>query len=216
MILPLFLPPIGLLPLLAIGGSLLVKIVIGILEPSDACSIAIFGSKGAGKSTLWQQLQKSFSDNNYHTTLGVEDVNEFSINYNGKTKRISKSKDFGGDDNLVKEYGNIIFPGTFIYYLINLTTLQQYKKETRARIQAISKVIENKGLKEHVGFRLVATHYNEYLIRHPESGLAGARADLINTIGIKDIKDVNIEESVMVAELTDIKDINQFFEQIVK
>lgn len=186
-----------------------------ILFPDQASSIAIFGSKGAGKTTLWNQLRGVFNDANYHPTLGVEDVNQFSIEYNGKKKFISKSKDFGGDDNLVKEYGEIVKENTFIYYLVDLTTLKEFKNQTRARLQYLSQVIEQKQLKDKVGLRLVATHYKEYLRKNPRKTRSDAIYELASVIGLNNIKDVKIEERIIVAELTDKEDINQIFEQII-
>ena len=179
-------------------------------------SIAIFGSRGAGKTTLWKQLMGVFKDADYyHPTLGAEDINLFSIEYDGKKKYISTSKDFGGDDNLVKEYGEIISENTFVYYLIDLTTLEEFKNQTRARLQYLSKLIEQKQLKDEVRLCLVATHYLEYLSKNPEKTHSEAIYELANIIGLKDIRGVKIGERIMVAELTKKEDIQQFFEQIV-
>ena len=132
---PLFVPPFWLIPILAglFGGlgSFVIGAIIGVLLPSKACSIAILGSKGAGKSTLWEQLQGIFADENYRPTVGIENVNQFTINYDGKEKVIAKSKDFGGGDDVVKYYGEVITEGTFIYYLINLTSLEEFKRERK-------------------------------------------------------------------------------------
>ena len=123
----LFIPPIWLLPiiiLILLGGGILFK-----LSSKDACKIAIFGSKASGKTTLWNQLRNQFEDCNYHPTLGIDDVDDFDIELDGKRKRISKSKDYGGSDVFVKDYEQEISAGTFIYYLIDLTRLDDFKKE---------------------------------------------------------------------------------------
>lgn len=185
-------------------------------SPNEAASIAIFGSKGAGKTTLWEQLKGDFEEANYHPTLGTEEVKQFSIEYNGKKKVISESKDFGGDDNLVKDYGEIIKEDTFVYYLIDLTTLENFKQETRSRLQYLSKLIKQKHIEDQVGLRLVATHYNEYLIKNPGKTRSEAKYELANIIGLNNIKDVKIEEKIMVVELTDKEDIKQIFEQIIQ
>lgn len=185
------------------------------IKKNECVNIAIFGSKGAGKTTLWSKLQGVFEDKEYHPTLGTEDVNQFTIEYNGKRKVISKSKDFGGDDNLVKYYGEIIKENTFVYYLIDLTKLPEFKQQTRARLKYLSEVIEQKRLKDKVGLRLVATHYKEYLSKNPGKTRSEAIYELASIIGLKDIKDVKIEERIMVAELTDKEDIKQIFEQII-
>lgn len=177
-------------------------------------NIAIFGSKGAGKTTLWEQLQGIFTGSNYHPTMGVEDINQFSIEYNGLKKVISKAKDYGGDDNLVKDYGEIIKEGTLIYYLIDLTRLQLFKKETRARLQALSNVIRQKQIGGKVKLSLVATHYGEYQKLNSENTRFKAKNEIENGIGLREIQDFNIEYTIMVAELRDEEDIKQFYEQI--
>ena len=49
-------------------------------------------------------------------------------------KRIYKSKDYGGSDDFVKDYEQEISAGTFIYYLIDLTRLDDFKTETNATL----------------------------------------------------------------------------------
>ena len=39
-------------------GGFLIGGIIGLLSPSDATRIAIFGSRSSGKTTLWKQLKK--------------------------------------------------------------------------------------------------------------------------------------------------------------
>lgn len=219
MVLPLVLPVYLLIPIwILLGGGIggLIGVIIGVLLPDKATSIAIFGSTGSGKSTLWQQLQRKFKQENYHPTLAAENINQFIIEYDGKKKKISKSKDFSGQHEMVKEYGEIIMEGTFIYYLIDLTSLNEYKKETRARIKAIYNVIKQKSLNDKVGIRFVATHFNEYLKLNPGKTISDAQTEIIYTLGLKNIDGVSIDEAVMVAELTEEKYIKQFFEQIVK
>ena len=220
MFFPLFLPPVWLVPVIYVLlgglGALIVSVLISSFLPGDAASIAILGSQGAGKSTLWQQLQGILTDESYHPTLAEENINQFTINYDGKKKVIEKSKDFSGSHDVVKDYGEIIKEGTFIYYLVDITTLEAKKRETRARLKKIGEIIEKKKLKDKVGLRLVATHFKEYIKNNPDKDINNARAELMSVIGLRDLKDVTIEDVVMVAELTDKKDIRQFFEQIVK
>lgn len=181
-------------------------------KKNECVSIAIFGSKDAGKTTLWSQLQGVFKDKNYRPTLGTEDVNQFTIEYNGKRKVITKSKDFGGGDDLVKYYGDIIKEDTFVYYLIDLTQLEKNRQETRARLQELSYVISQKQLED--GIHLVATHYREYSNNHPDGTHDSAIYELKRII--ENITDVKIEERILVAELTEQEDINQIFEQIIQ
>lgn len=208
----LFIPPIWLLPiiiLILLGGGILFK-----LSSKDACKIAIFGSKAAGKTTLWNQLRNKCEDCNYHPTLGIDDVDTFDIELDGKKKRIYKSKDYGGSDDFVKDYEQEISAGTFIYYLIDLTRLDDFKTETNARLAKIMKVIDDKKIKDNVGMTLVATHYKEYVDSRPGKNRQDAKNELISALGIRNKKFSYFADNIMVAELTDKNDIQQFFKQI--
>ena len=210
----LFIPPIWLLPIIIfilLGGRILFK-----LSSKDACKIAIFGSKASGKTTLWNQLRNKCEDCNYHPTLGIDDVDDFDIELDGKRKRISKSKDYGGSDDFVKDYEQEISAGTFIYYLIDLTRLDDFKKETNARLEKIMRIIKDKKISESVGITLVATHYKAYEDSHPGKNKQDAKNELISVLGIRNKKFSYFADNIMVAELTDKNDIQQFFKQIVE
>lgn len=158
----LFLPVLPAVPwaIALLFGGAAIKILYDLfrkgIKPKDAKSIAIFGSKGSGKTTLWKQLMGEFKSKDYIPTIGVEHLDEFVIEFNGKKKTIKKSADFGGGDNLVHRYGEIIEDKTFIYYLIDLTNITRFKRETRARLQAITKVIRERDYES--GLKLVGTH----------------------------------------------------------
>lgn len=185
------------------------------LFPKEAETVAIFGSPFAGKTTLWKQLKSEMVDKGYDPTIGADRVSQFSIKYNGKTKTIKQSIDFGGKDDMVRRYGEIIESGTFIYYLIDVTTIDKYKDETRARLKAICNIIKKKGIKDNTGLTLVATHFDEY---HKNTGgnENEARNKIIECLHLKDSKDFNVKDKILVAELTKDKDIEQFYKQIME
>ena len=197
---------------------LIVKFLFGKLSPSNATRIAILGSKSVGKSTLWNQLRNCFDGS--RTTVGIESLEEFIIEYNGKTKTIISPKDYSGDQNLVKQYDDVIQEETFIYYLIDLTTVQEKESDTRARIQKIFQVIKSKSLKESdLGFKLVATHYNDYFNQTAKTR-EEALIDLLRIIDFNSIEGVKIDnknnKNVIVAELTNPDEINQFRKEIIE
>lgn len=196
-------------------GAFLIGGIIGLLSPGDAKRIAILGSRSSGKTTLWYQLRNYFEK--IRPTEGIESLDSFQISYDGKTKEITSPKDYGGADELVKLYDEVIEKDTFIYYLVDLNTLNDFKKDTRARLLKIAKVIKEKSLKkEDYGFRLVATHYKEY---HNNTNKSKAEAcqELINVLELGNMKEEIVDpKTVMVAELTDSNDIEQFRKQIVE
>lgn len=210
--------PILLYGLVLLGGSFLIGVIIGFLSPSDAKRIAIFGSRSSGKTTLWKQLKNEFSDSITRSTLDIESLENFEIEYDGKKKTIISPKDYSGSETFVKDYDRVIEKGTFIYYLVDLNTLSDLKKDTRARLLKIAKVIKEKSLKkEDYGFRLVATHYKEYHDKTNKSK-EDARKELINVLELGNMKETIVDppKTVMVAELTDSNDIEQFRKQIVE
>lgn len=191
----------------------------------SACTIAILGSKGAGKTTLWQQLSNRYKGKDeVRPTLYTEDTDEFIINYNGELRRVLKSKDYNGDDNAVSSYKDVIQKGTFIFYLIDLTTLEENKEETAARLQKIIIDCEMKNLKifEDVGLHLVATHYNEWKEKNQGKCEQDAKQELLSHIDFDDINGLNkIKNSkkfldlIIVAELSDNIYIENFYELII-
>lgn len=207
--------PIIVVVAILIGGSIL---FLGKLSPSNATRIAILGSKSVGKTTLWNQLRNRFDGS--RTTVGIESLEQFEIEHNGKTKTIISPKDYSGDQDLVKQYDDVIQKDTFIYYLIDLTTLQEKKSDTRARIQKIFQVIKSKSLKEsEFGFKLVATHYNDYFNQTAKTR-EEALTDLLQIIDLNSIEGIKIEErineNIIVAELTNPDEINQFRKEIIE
>ena len=192
------------------------------LNQKNAASIVILGYKGAGKTTLWKQL-KGDTLQEIRTTLMNEDVDSFSFEYKGSEKRILKSKDFSGDDNVLASEAfehhiyEIIQDGTYIYYLINLNKLGEngFVEDTLARIEKITSIIKKKKIKNSkVGIKLVGTHLKEYLSDNPEKSETEALSNMISKLSLAKNK-YNIDDKFMVAELTDRKYIDQFYKQIM-
>lgn len=214
-----------ILALYALGGALagaMISVVLGgllalitsLFTPAKATSIAILGSKGSGKTTLWNQLRGEFEDRDYHPTLGADPINEFTIEHNGVKRTIKKTVDVSGDDEMVKRYNELIEEGTFIYYLIDLTRLKECKREIRSRLQKISKIAKDKNLGEKAGCRLIGTNYRQY--KQGGKNRDDARHELSKVIGLDSVKDVNYDDTIMILELTDRDDVNEILDQIIK
>lgn len=125
--------------------------------------VIILGSKGAGKTTLWNILQNKITEKEPLPT-DKEPIVGFKINVGGKTVKISSTKDIGGGDDWVKDYDEIIKEnGTFIFYLVDLLNLHERgkKEEIRARLKKISTIIKDKKL-NNCGCHILATNYERY------------------------------------------------------
>lgn len=129
---------------------------------SKTVHVIILGSTASGKTTLWHQLQNIQLPKDYVTTS--EDwIDSFIVKINGKTRKVSHTKDLGGNDMYVEAYDEIIKKdGTFIYFLVDLTRLEETRAEIRARLLKIYKILQDKKLNE-CGIRILATHHDEYL-----------------------------------------------------
>ena len=62
----------------------------------------------------------------------------------------------------------------------------------------------------------MATHYKAYEDSHPGKNKQDAKNELISVLGIRNKKFSYFADNIMVAELTDKNDIQQFFKQIVE
>lgn len=193
--------PLWIIWLLA--GGVITGLLCGMLSSPDENTqkIVILGSSGAGKTTLWDKLRGKISHTSYYQT-NQESVDSFSITVAGKTVRIPKTRDIGGNDFAVQYYKDLINEdGTFIYFLVDLTKLDVTEREIRARLQVISKILKDKKL-EKCGFKILATHFDEYSRKkstRPEDAVAEVQKCLSN------IKNCSIKidiDHIMAVDLT--------------
>lgn len=161
------------LPVLSVFGWSVIIIIATIggwsLIPSKAKKIAILGTKGAGKSTLFFKLG-GYPIKPAESTK-VKEIEEFKMKKpNGDTITIAATKDFGGEDIYVRQYQEVIEKGTFIHFLINAKDDLYNKKgelnnrpiEITSRLRKIKQVVKNKEIKKNdVGVNIIVTHLDE-------------------------------------------------------
>lgn len=186
--------------------------------------IVILGSSMSGKTTLWKQLKdrlvgyddhistsgKAVIASDEYRTTGLATIDSFKVKYKENEVRILATKDIGGGDLWVKYYDELITEdGTFIYFLVDLTKLQDAKQEIRSRLQLISKHIKDKKL-SNCGFKIVATHFDEYEKKMEGQDYMTVRDkainDVLKSLADKKIKNcaLNIDiKHIMVANLLD-------------
>lgn len=181
--------------------------------------IIILGSKGAGKTTLWNKLQNKIINKDPLPT-DKELIESFIIDNGGKKVTISSTKDFGGDDLWVKHYDEIIKDnGTFIFYLVDLLTLHEQgkKDEIRARLRKISEIIKAKNLKD-CGCKILATNYKLYKDNGLESKYGTAKSCVVKVLQLHTMNrlSMKISEAVTPVELMDDKYIEDIKKQIMQ
>ena len=175
-------------------------------------SIVILGSKGAGKTTLWNGLQGKMNPTNYEST-GEEEIKSFVFESDsGKEIMIQNTRDYGGDDIWVEYYENLIKEGTFIYYLIDLCRLEATKKEVRARIVKIEQIIKDKKY-NNCGLKILATNLKKSNLN--ENEVPGKIKECLGFNSLKKkIQNIKIDDRIMPVELTNNDYIKKIRDEI--
>lgn len=182
-------------------------IKIGSSPSPETRSIVIAGSVASGKTTLWQQLRNIIPPKDHVLTDDPVPIESFDIKIGDRIVRIESTMDLGGTDYLFRDYDKLIKEGTFVYFLVDLTRIEDKKNEIRARIQKIAQIITDNGYK-HCGIKLLATFYDEYASNNNYSK-SQAVAYVKQTLEVRTIKDikVNIDECILAVNLLDKSDI---------
>lgn len=191
-----------------------IAIKIGSSPSPETRSIVITGSSGSGKTTLWQQLRNKIPPRD-HAYTDAEYIESFYIKIGDRTVKIEATKDLGGADFYFLDYEKLIKEGTFVYFLVDLTRIEDTKNEIRARIQKIAQIITDNGYK-HCGIKLLATFYDEYASNNNYSK-SQAVAYVKQTLEVRTIKDIkiNIDECILAVNLLDKSDIEIIKNEII-
>lgn len=183
--------------------------------------IVILGTKGSGKTTLWQRLNNNNAeDGDSKNTTDFGKIGNFRIKIGGSTVKVSDTKDFGGGNEMVKYYGDIINGnGTFIIYLVDLLTLQEegMKETIRARLQKISQIIKSKKLKD-CGCKILATNLKKYRELGLEEKYGSPATCVAEAISFqkRDKLSMKVNEFISPVELTDDDDIKKIKKLLTK
>lgn len=181
-------------------------------------NIIILGSKGSGKTTLWNQLQNKIPTSSPDPT-DISNIESFRIAANGRKVKVPSTKDIGGGNDWVNSYENIIYKdGTYIYYLVDLLNLheKQMALEIRARLTKISSIIKDKKLMD-CGCKILLTNKDTYSkklqakfgppLKHAKNMLE------LNKIDKKSLA-FSINDMMMPVELTNSADIEEIKKEI--
>lgn len=124
--------------------------------------IVILGhGKGCGKTTMWKLLRGEYTEEGKEDPTPYQEVKPFYLSApSGKKVKIRKTVDYGGGDDWVRKWEEIIQSGTFVYFLVNLETIDKDKKDINQRLWKIVTIFKEKKL-EKVGIKIVATHLDK-------------------------------------------------------
>lgn len=120
--------------------------------------IAILGEVDSGKTVLWCKLQ----DKPYTKRATYkEQIKQFPITRkDGTIVYVENTYDIGGLDRFVgEEYKEIIKDGTFVYYLVDLTKLQEKRDTTRQRLTKIATIFKDR---KDCGINIIGTYFDKY------------------------------------------------------
>ena len=167
--------------------------------------IAILGGKGSGKTELWRALQGKKNTSEGGTS--IDQIPTFDLD---DKVSVIKTLDIGGGDDWVGyEYDKLIENSIFIFYLVDMTRIDEIINETRQRIR---KIIPLKG--KNCELKIIATFFDKY---------KGTKEDAINEVYKKLFdkpisglpEDLNFKENIQVMCTLKEEDIKELKNQII-
>jgi len=192
----------------------------------DTSHIAIWGESGAGKTTLWKQLEKYTPEQIQHSnTVITRNLGSITISSGDRSCEILNAEDVPGENFNYDKYKDKINKGLFIYYIINMCKLKDKIDDDRENIQMIYKIVDNENI-ENVGIKILVTNYNEYSKLNGNSqndseskkSKDDVKTEFYNEFYYKKpIKGVALEQdNIMVVELYNKNDIEEITKEIIK
>lgn len=207
-----FLPFLCFIPAILMG----ILVVWANFAPNEKTkSIVILGSIASGKTTLWNRLRGlGYKEEHVQTSEAI--IDSFKIQGKEHEVTIKSTKDFGGGNRWVKYYDELINEDTFVYYLIDLTRLDEKTcKETRSRLQKIFKIISENNF-NNCGLKILATHFDEYIRqnKYSKDKVIDIVKEFIGFDNLKGTEKINFSKAVLAVNLLDNNDISIIKEDI--
>ena len=182
----------------------------------NTVKIAILGgSKGCGKTELWNQLRGTKNPGK-PTTQAIIESFVLGKKQNGDEVTVETSKDYGGGKLYVEYYKEIInSSGVFIYFLIDLRTIKENTEVIRARLRKIGTIIK-KNKYENCGICIVGTFYDKY--KSASKDKEDARNEIWTVLkNIKELDKLKKDElHTHIINTTNKSDIEEILREIFK
>lgn len=175
---------------------------------STTKSIVILGCAGSGKTHLWRKLQGERYDESDRATH-LEKVKSFVLgqNRNGIV-HVKETDDISGSDGFIEKYDKLIEDDTFVYFLINLTRLEEEKQDNRSRLYKIGTIIQNK---KNVKLNIIGTHAIGYNINEK-----AARKAILEKVFSRNIKTIKMPNNIRIIDTKDDACIKKLRNEILK
>lgn len=198
-----------------IGAIILFGIVVIVIILSDSPSpetkkIIILGLQGSGKTTLWRLLKGEHLTKGTYSPTSKDQVESFNVSgSNNRTIKIETTLDLGGGDLYVNHYKELVEAGTFVYFLIDLTTISEKKADINQRLCKLNSLFKDKGIEEKCGLKIIGTHLDETGLTKQQAIEKIAKEiklkyynnnvvamDLFNTVDFQTLKDEIVEAKI--------------------
>jgi len=193
---------------------IIIGVIIAILVSSNPLpdketrSVVILGTKGAGKTSLWNALRgiKEATTPTYQ-----EKISQFELKFKDKTVSIEETNDLGGSDSLLSAYEGLIKDHSFTYFLFNINRLDE-KEEINSIVKQLSEIKKIIKKRDSVGLKFVGTHCDECnadkntLFKKIQKKLSFRKIlkeENIHLLNLQDPKDVEIIINEIVNNITD-------------
>lgn len=204
----------GVVGAIVIGVAALISWLIRLFRKHNinkhTKKIVIMGTKGSGKTLLWTQLQgKSFSGS-YEETIS-ETIDEFTFTTkNGRRIKVVKTTDYGGGNDYVRFFKELLVDGTFVILLVDLTNLtNEAHGQIFGTLGMIQRTLNIKS--KGSGLMILATHFNEFSCGYKTKD--EAKYEVIKFLGAHKLKRY-FNKQIKVVELRAQSDIETIKEEI--
>ncbi len=198
-------PPVWiLLPLFAfLGFGMLWKVLSG-------TSIAVLGDPGVGKTQLYYTLQGKGICPSIQTNKN--DIPEFDYECNGKTYKIKKGEDWGGNEGQKSNWGDLVKGKDIIVFIFDVNrylTEPEYEKDTNSNMDDVWRLLkENKKENKHI---CIGSHFDELKSYKKEKAIADVQDKLKN----KPYSEL-VKWNFDVIDVRDKKQVEGIFKKVLK
>ena len=128
------------------------------LQPGIKDNIAILGTQGAGKTTLWYAIIKS--DKKFGATIIPEKIPETTVTINGIKRKIGQSIDIPGANTVVeREYQNLVTEKEYIIFIFDAKKILEREEELKDVKKRL--VVINDYMNESKKIQLIGSHIDE-------------------------------------------------------
>lgn len=190
-----------------VGGALINIGIIRMIKPAKKLDLAILGTQGAGKTTLWRAITQS--KESVEPTIGSETISEKKVTINSITRNIKQSIDIsGGLDNVREQYKKLITEKDFIIFIFNIEEFmksQEYREDVIMRLRVIQKYKESTK-----SFHIIGSHVDK--LTDSLKKRKKIKNEIIQRLRPNLLKEINfdLDENLVLMDLTNREELDEY------